>query len=604
MGTSWVSWVPRRPRGSSAHASGACLLTLLAFACHPPSASKTASSAGAASAPAVALPGAAPAGPAADGSSFITADLLRDEVSALASDALEGRGPGTRGDALTRAHLVARLEALGLRPGLGAGGDAGWEQAVELVGVKVALPASWTFARGGAKVILARGTDFVAGTGLQSSSARLAKAELVFVGYGIEAPEFHWDDFKGRDVRGKVLVFLNNDPDWDPALFAGTTRLYYGRWTYKYENALRHGAVGALIVHTTASAGYPYQVVQTSWGGEQFALPNEGEEALQVKGWLSEQAAGSLATLAGTSLEALVAKARSRDFTPIPLGIETSFGFDVTVQRKTTANVVGLLPGRDPRLAAEAVVISAHHDHLGIGKPDARGDTIYNGALDNGAGVSAVLALAKAFAAAGPPRRSLMVLFPAAEEAGLLGSQFFTAHLSPRPASAFASAPSSAAPDPAWRLVSNVNFDGGNIWGRARDITQIGRGKSSLDGVVDRIAAAHGRVVKPDQFPDRGSFYRSDQFNFAKMGIPALYLKTGTDFIDRPPGWGTEQILAFEAQRYHQPSDELDATWNFDGLVEDTRFAFEAIRAIADDDQPPTWNAGDEFATARSAPRP
>jgi Zn-dependent M28 family amino/carboxypeptidase len=409
---------------------------------------------------------------------------------------------------------------------------------------------------------------------------------VVFVGYGIQAPEYGWDDFKGRDVSGKVLLFLNDDPDWDASLFAGATRLYYGRWTYKYESAARHGAVGVIIVHTTGSAGYPFQVVQSSWGGEQFTLPSTSGAALQAKAWVTEDAARALLALAGHGLPELQAAARSKDFVPVPLGITTTLRFANRVERVKTANVFGVIPGHDPLRSDEYVVISAHHDHLGVGKPDSSGDAVYNGALDNAAGMAQVLGIARAFATAPiPPERSVLILFPAAEEAGLLGSQFFAEH----------------PPVPPGKLAANVNFDGGNIWGRTRDITQIGRGKSSVDTIVDRLVAEDGRVVKPDQFPSRGSFYRSDQFNFAKIGVPALYLKTGLDVIGRPANWGKEQVLAFEARRYHQPSDQLDADWHFEGMVEDARLGFRAAAELANAERAPTWNPGDEFEAARRA---
>jgi Zn-dependent M28 family amino/carboxypeptidase len=538
-------------------------------------------------APAPAHPGAAPSA-ASDAavetpSTAISAGFLREQVSQISSDHFEGRGPGTRGDLAARAYLEAQLASLGVAPGAGADG---WEQPVELVGLKAHLPSSWRFDRGTGSVSLAFFDQYIAGSGVQSPSGTIDNAEVVFVGYGIEAPEYGWDDFKGQSVKGKVVLVLNNDPDWDPKLFAGKTRLYYGRWTYKYENAARHGAVGAIIVHTQASAGYPYQVVQTSWGGEQFALPSNGPTSLQVKAWVTEDAARSLVALSGQSLEQLQELARSRAFAPVPLGITTSLHFDNDVERLHTANIIGKIAGSDPKLWDEYLVLSAHHDHLGIGKADATGDPIYNGALDNGAGLAQVLAIVKALRALPTaPRRSVLVLFPAAEEAGLLGSQYFTEHL----------------PVPAGKIASNLNYDGGNIWGRSRDITQIGQGKSSLDAVVAQLAARVGRTVKSDQFPDRGSFYRSDQFNFAKLGVPALYLKTGTDFVGRPADWGTEQILSFEAHRYHQPSDQLGADWNFDGMVEDARFGFLAAVQIANADQAPTPTPGDEFETARRA---
>ncbi|MEI9938983.1 MAG: M20/M25/M40 family metallo-hydrolase [Pseudomonadota bacterium] len=525
----------------------------------------------------------ASSGSVASASAAITAEFLRHQISQLSADEFEGRGPGTRGDLKARAYLSEQLASLGVAPGFAA---EGWEQPVELVGLKAHLPNAWRFERAGRSVSLSFWEQYIAGSGVQSTTGAIDETELVFVGYGIEAPEYGWDDFKGQSVKGKVLLVLNNDPDWDPGIFAGKTRLYYGRWTYKYENAARHGAAGAIIVHTTQSAGYPYQVVQSSWGGEQFALPSNNATSLQVKAWVAEEAARSLVALSGQSLEHLQELAHSRAFTPVPLGIKTSLHFDNQLERVKTANIVGKISGSDPRLSDEYLVLSAHHDHLGIGKPDTTGDAIYNGALDNGAGVAQVLAIVKALQSLPTkPRRSILVLFPAAEEAGLLGSQYFTEH----------------SPIAAGKIAANLNYDGGNIWGRSRDITQIGKGKSSLDAVVAEVARRLGRRIEGDQFPDRGTFYRSDQFNFAKVGVPALYLKTGTDFIGRPAGWGKEQILSFEAKRYHQPSDQLGPDWNFDGMVDDARFGFLVAFEIANADRLPTWTPGDEFEAARQA---
>jgi len=516
-------------------------------------------------------------------SAAITAEFLKTQIAQFSADDFEGRGPGTRGDLKARAYLSQQLAALGVTA---VNGARGLEQSVELVGLEAHLPKTWSFESGARSVSLNWWDQYIAGSGVQTTTGAIDQAEVVFIGYGIEAPEYGWDDFKGQSVKGKVVLVLNNDPDWDPSIFAGKTRLYYGRWTYKYENAARHGAVAAIIVHTTASAGYPYQVVQSSWGGEQFALPSDGPTSLKLKAWVTEDAARSLVALSGQSLDRLQTLARSRDFKPVPLGIKTSLHFDNQVERVQTANVIGKIAGSDPGLSDEYVVLSAHHDHLGIGKPDATGDAIYNGALDNGAGVAQVLSIVKALhSLPTPPRRSVLVLFPAAEEAGLLGSQYFTEHL----------------PVPAGKIAANLNYDGGNIWGRSRDVTQIGKGKSSLDAVVARVASQLGRTVEGDQFPDRGTFYRSDQFNFAKIGVPALYLKTGTDFIDRPPDWGKQQILAFEAKRYHQPSDQLAPDWNFDGMVDDARFGFLAALVIANADGAPTWTPGDEFEAARRA---
>jgi Zn-dependent M28 family amino/carboxypeptidase len=511
----------------------------------------------------------------------ITPGVLEAPIRFLASDALEGRGPATRGDALARLYLASELQSLGYLPG---GEQGGWEQTVDVVGTTAQLPAVWSFAGKNGNVDLKLSEDYIAGAGVQTPSAVINDAALVFVGYGIEAPEYHWDDFKGVDVKGKVLVMLNNDPDWDPKLFAGNTRLYYGRWTYKYESAARHGAAGVIIVHTTPSAGYPWQVVQSSWGGEQFELPAAGEPRIQLKGWATEAAAKRLVKAGGQDLDKLIAAARSRSFKPVPLALRTSIHVDNKISRVRTANVAGLLPGSDPKLKSEVVIYSAHHDHFGIGTPDAKGDKIYNGAEDNAAGCAQVLAIARAMAALPErPRRSVLMLFVAGEEQGLLGSKYYSLHPTFAPG----------------RIAANINYDGGNFRGRARDLTYIGYGKSSLDGIVNALVARQGRTVVPDQFPDKGYFYRSDQFNFAKIGAPAMYFGRSTDYVGKPAGWGRAQEDEWTEHIYHQPSDEIDDTWVFEGMIEDASIGFYAGWLIAQADAMPTWNPGDEFEAAR-----
>jgi Zn-dependent M28 family amino/carboxypeptidase len=511
----------------------------------------------------------------------ITAASLAAPIRFLASDELEGRGPATRGDALARRYLAAELESLGYQPG---GENGGWEQAVEVVSVTAKLPAAWTFSGKGGNVELKWSDDYIAGSGVQTPTAEIKDAGLVFVGYGIEAPEYRWNDFKGVDVRGKVLVMLNNDPEADPKLFAGKTRLYYGRWTYKYESAARHGAAGVIIVHTTPSAGYPWQVVQSSWGGAQFELPAENEPRIQLKGWATEDAARRLLKAGGADLDKLVKAAQSRSFKPVAIDLKTSIKSENIVSRVRTANVAGLLPGSDPKLKDEVVVYTAHHDHFGIGEPDKTGDRIYNGAEDNAAGCSQVLGIARAFAALPErPRRSVLMLFVAGEEQGLLGSKYYSLHPTIAPG----------------KIAANINYDGGNYRGRTRDLTQLGMGKSSLDAIAKARVEKQGRVLVPDQFPDKGYFYRSDQFNFAKIGVPALYFDNGYDYIGKPAGWGKHAHEEWTEHVYHQPSDEIDDTWVFDGMIEDAMIGFEVGWIVAQADGLPTWNPGDEFEAAR-----
>jgi Zn-dependent M28 family amino/carboxypeptidase len=510
----------------------------------------------------------------------IEADDLRTSISTLASDEFEGRAPASRGDRAARSYLVDRLQKLGYS----AGPNGKWEQPFDIVGVTAKMPARWVFTRGTDVLSLKWWDQYIATSGVQTPRVSIANAQLVFVGYGIQAPEYQWDDFKGLDLKGKILLMLNNDPDWDPALFAGRTRLYYGRWDYKYDIAARQGAAGAIIIHTQPSAGYPFQTVQTSWSGEQFELPAGDEARTLVRGWVSEAAARSLVAFGGQNLDRLVAAAKTRDFRPVQLGVTTSLAFDNRITRAQTANVYGVLPGSDPSLRDEAVVYTAHYDHLGIGTADKTGDKVYNGALDNGAGVAQLLAIAAAFKSLPVrPRRSVLFLFAAAEEAGLLGSQYFVEHPT----------------FPANRIAANINYDGGNVWGRTRDVTFIGKGKSTLDAVVAQMARRQGRRVEADQFPDRGYFYRSDQFSFAKAGVPAVFLDMGTDFIGRPAGWGKEQVERYENNDYHQPSDEIRPDWTFDGMLEDARLGFWVGLTVASADEMPRWNPNDEFEAAR-----
>ena len=511
----------------------------------------------------------------------ISAATLAAPIRYLAADALEGRGPASRGDTLARLYLATELEGLGYLP---AGTKGSWQQEFDIVGTTAKLPQTWSFQGKSGKVDLKLSDEYIAGSGVQTGSAGFDDAELVFVGYGIEAPEYQWDDFKGLDVKGKVLVMLNNDPDWDPKLFAGNTRLYYGRWTYKYESAARHGAAGVIIVHTTPSAGYPWQVVQSSWGGEQFELPAESEPRIQMKGWATEDAVKRLVKAGGFDLAKLVASAKQRSFKPVPLGIRTSIRFDNKVSRVRTGNVVGILAGSDPKLKEEVVLFSAHHDHFGIGTPDQTGDTIYNGAEDNAAGCAQVLAIARAYAALPQrPRRSVLIVFVAGEEQGLLGSKYYSLHPT----------------IPAGKIAADINYDGGNFSGRTRDLTQVGMGKSSLDAIATALVSAQGRTLVPDQFPDKGYYYRSDQFSFAKIGVPALYFDGGTDFIGKPKDWGRKAKEEWTEHVYHQPSDEIDDTWVFDGMIEDAQVGFYAGWLVAQADAMPTWNPGDEFEAAR-----
>jgi Zn-dependent M28 family amino/carboxypeptidase len=528
-------------------------------------------------------PGEAPPPAGAEAAELLIDEkFLREEVSYLAGDEMEGRGPGTAGDRKTCAYLARRLTELGYRPGAP---DGGFEQGFEIVGITSSLPESWSFVAGDGETIAFRpDEDWMGGSGLQREEIAVEDAEVVFVGYGIDAPEENWDDFKGADLRGKVLLMLNDDPDWDPDLFAGERKLFYGRWDYKYESAARQGAAGAIIVHTTPSAGYPWIVVRTSWSGEQFEIPAGDEPRLALRAWLTEEASRRLVGLAGLDLDELIRSARSRDFHPVPLEVRTSIRLEAAIRRTETANVIGVLPGSDPALAAEAVIFSAHHDHLGIGEPDESGDRIYNGALDNGVAMAQALAVARAFAALPEPaRRTLLFLFVAAEEQGLLGSKYFARNPTLPPG----------------RIAADINFELGNIWGRTRDVTIFGKGKSTLEDTLARLAAEQGRSVAAEKTLRSGWFYRSDQFSFAKIGVPSIWFKSGTDHVGRPPGWGDETQARWIEEHYHRPSDEVEESWNFDGLVEDARLAFRLGLEVANADAMPAWYPGDEFEDER-----
>jgi Zn-dependent M28 family amino/carboxypeptidase len=509
--------------------------------------------------------------------------MLTAQVRYLADDLLEGRAPASRGSELAMRYVATQFERIGLAP---AGDQGGWYQRFDLVGMTshATTPPTFRAAGGGAPLALKPEVEAVVSPGVQKEAISLKDAEVIFVGYGIVAAEQKWDDFKDVDVRGKVLLVMNNDPADDPSLFAGKTRLYYGRWTYKYEEAARKGAAAVIIIHTTPSAGYPWQVVQASWGGEKFELPaTQGEPHIQVKMWATEDACRRLARLGGQDLDELRARAERRDFRPVPLGVKLQVELASKVRRLKTANVLGMLKGSDPRLAEQAVVYSAHHDHLGIGEAK-NGDAIYNGALDNASGVAALLTIAEAMKGAhAQPKRSVLFAAVAAEESGLLGSEYFCQHPPLLPG----------------RIAANINIDGINIMGRARDLTYIGYGKSSLDGLVKGLAAAQGRVVRPDQFPDRGHFYRSDQFNFARIGVPAIYLEAGTDIVGHEAQWGREKIEEYERLHYHQPSDELRDDWDLDGALDDVRLLLVAGLRVADARDLPAWKPGDEFEAAR-----
>ena len=514
--------------------------------------------------------------------SQITDSSLRAHIRFLASDQLEGRGPGSRGDELAQQYIATQFESMGL---LAAAPQGGWSQPVPLVGVLSHAPKALAFQREGQQLELKYFDDFIVASGRPVPRVEVQDAEVVFVGYGITAPEYGWDDFKGMDLRGKILLMMNNDPATDPQLFGGSTRLYYGRWDYKYASAARQGAAGAILIHTDESAGYPYRVVQTSWTGEEFELRDQQGPRTDFKGWVTDDGARRLVRFAGHDLDKLRQAAESREFRPVPLGTRVSLEITSDVRQRDTGNVVGLLPGSDPQLNQQALVYMAHHDHIGLAaERNEKGDNIYNGAVDNASGVSVLLSIARAHASLPErPRRSILFVSVGAEEQGLLGSEYFAAH----------------PPKPARDLAAVINVDGINILGPTRDINLIGKGKSNLDAHVERLARWQRRVVVPDQFPDRGYYYRSDQFSLAKIGVPGIYLHAGVEVVGKPEGWGREQREAWVQTHYHQPSDEYNPDWDLRGAIQDAQLLFYTGCAIADQSEMPRWSPGDEFESVR-----
>ena len=496
----------------------------------------------------------------------IEAPALRAHVKFLASDLLEGRLPGTRGDRLARAYVAARFEALGLEPAAPGGG---WFQEVPLVGTTSHVQGPMQFTAGDRRLALAFGDEMMASSGVQRERAGWRDAEVVFVGYGITAPEFGWDDFKGVDVKGKVLLVMNNDPESDPALFAGKTRLYYGRWSYKYEEAARRGAAGVIIIHTTPSASYPWQVVRTSWAGQKFDLPSAGGPTIEVQAWATEASSRAIAALGGQDLDALRAAAERRDFRPVPLGVTAAAHLASAVRTFPQENVAGLVRGTDPRLAAEAVVYSAHWDHFGVAD-----GKLFNGAVDNASGCAALLAMAQA-AVASPARRSQLFLFTFGEEQGLLG------------ASAWVRQP----PWPLARTVADLNLESLNFVGPSRDIEFLGGERSTLLETGRAVAARSGLVLRPAEPDPAGLYFRSDHFPFARAGVPALSpgfsLAGQRDYLVDPVGSRTK-AAAFLG-RYHTEQDDYDPAWDLGGMVQQAQFVLDLGRAVADAPGRPAW---------------
>ncbi|MCA1825717.1 MAG: M28 family peptidase [Myxococcales bacterium] len=512
--------------------------------------------------------------------SHITAAEVSAHVRFLSDDQLEGRKPGTPGDELAIKYLASQLEAMGFQP---AGDNGTFLQKVPLIELAGEAPKEVTFRGGQNQLVLHTDgglqADLVVNPSAHKDRESVKDAPIVFAGYGITAPEYGWDDYKDVDVKGKVVVLMNFNPP-----FKGEgVRLWYGRWDYKYMNAARHGAAGAIIIHTTPSAGYPWQVVVTSWGTPQQDLPPGPEQKfMEFRSWMTENAAMRLAQLGGKDLDQLRKSAESKDFKPVPL--ESTVSLEIPVHLKTieSANVVGILPGKDPRVKGEAVLYTAHHDHLGSRPMPSGQDGIFNGALDNASGCATVLAIARA-ATFAPPRRSVLVAFVTAEEQGLLGSEWLARH----------------PPIPSNKIAADINLDSVNVWGKTTDLGVLGLGKSSTDAVIRKVAAEQGRTVQGDPFPDRGAFYRSDMFSMARVGVPPVAVKGGPNYAGRPKGWGEEQHIAYERKHYHQPSDEYHGDWDLSGDVQDAQLQLVVGLRLANAPSLPSWTPGDEFEGAR-----
>ena len=548
-----------------------------------------------ASAPAPASPAAAtapaPVTPVAALPKIDSARILQ-HIKVLASDKFEGRAPGTNGEELSVAYIETQFRDLGLKPG---NPDGTYIQKVPLVGIKASETRPLTFVKGSKALGLRWKEDVVAWTKHVADSASIAKSDVVFAGYGVEAPEYQWDDFKGLDVKGKTIIVLVNDPPipdpsdpskLDPKMFGGKAMTYYGRWTYKFEQGARKGAAAVLIVHETGPAGYPFSVVQGNLN-EKFDIvtPDKNAGRANIEGWITVEAARKLFAMAGQDYDALKKQAATRAFKPVPLGMQATMSIANKLRTIDSKNVVARLEGSDPRLKDEYVVYSAHWDHLGVGAP-VKGDNIYNGALDNASGVASVLEIARAFKDLKPqPKRSILFLMVTAEEQGLLGSQYYS--VTPL--------------YPLSKTVANINIDGVNQWGRTKDITVVGLGASDLDDYLRQAAQEQGRTLTPDPEPEKGFYYRSDHFNFAKQGVPALDPDSGVDYIGKPADWGKKKRDEYTEHDYHAPSDEVKPDWDLSGAAEDDELLFAVGYRVANADKLPEWKPGNEFKAKRDA---
>jgi Zn-dependent M28 family amino/carboxypeptidase len=521
----------------------------------------------------------------------ITPDDIMRHIKALSSDEFEGRGPGTNGETLSVNYITEQFKRIGLKPG---NPDGTYVQKVPLAGFKADPKLS--IKAGDKQLNYNFPDDYVAVSRRLVPETKVENSDIIFVGYGVKADEYNWDDYKDVDVKGKTIVMLVNDPPvpdpndaskLDPNTFKGSAMTYYGRWTYKYEEASRHGAAAAFIVHETGPAGYGYEVIRSSRSQENFDIqtPDKNASFVGVEGWFTLDRAKELFAAAGQDFDALKKSAATRDFKPVALNAKATIDLKNTLRTIDSQNVVGLLEGSDPKLKDEYVIYTAHWDHLGRNEKQ-QGDQIYNGARDNASGVASILEIAEGFTKlATPPKRSVLFLAVTAEEKNLLGAKYYATH-------------------PLYLLektLADFNVDEANVWGRTTDITVVGLGNSTLDDEAQKVAALQGRTVRPDPEPEKGFFYRSDHFEFAKQGVPALYVNAGVDFPGKPEGWGKSKHDEYDTNDYHKPSDEVKQDWDLSGAAEDAQLLFAVGYNVAQGDKYPEWKPGTEFKAKRDA---
>jgi Zn-dependent M28 family amino/carboxypeptidase len=515
----------------------------------------------------------------------IAEDRYRAHVERLSSDEFAGRGPGTDGERKAVAYIEEQFRAAGLEPGMG---DR-FLQAVPAMEMRVTPDPLMQVSGARGQLELRNADDFVAWTRRPVPESRVTDAELVFAGYGIVAPEYDWNDYAGLDVRGRIVMVLVNDPGYateDPNLFTGRAMTYYGRWTYKFEEAVRQGAAGLLVIHETGPAGYPWDVPRNGAAQPQFDLKiaDYASQRLALEGWITQEAAARVLALAGEDYAALKAAAARPGFEARRLGLTASLGVRNEVAERTSYNVVGLLRGRAS--PDEAFVYTAHWDHLGV--VPGEGDTVYNGAADNATGVAALIELGRVFAATRPrPRRSVLFVAVTLEESGLLGSEYFASH----------------PPLPVAKMAGGLNMDNLAPIGPARDVVVVGFGASDLDDYLRRAAEQRGRRLAPEPTPEKGLYFRSDHFNLAKQGVPMLYPKAGIDLVDGGPEAGRAWLDAYVANHYHKPSDQYDAAWNVAGTLADLALYYDVGRAVANESGWPQWREDSEFRAIREASR-